>query len=601
MAPVLETRPTRIALWVFVVVLVYLRRLGVEGCSISPPTVVCSGGGRGCDIFNNQGLWEDRTPCRAAASVFPTTEAELVAAVAQAVKKKKKVNVVSGLAHSHTRLVCVGEGGFIISTRDYASTPLVNPTAKTITVEAGVIIRDLLNVAAKAGLAFPTSTSWDGVSAAGSVSTGAHGSGLVGKGSAINEYVVAMRLVIPAPASEGYAKVIELTEKDEDLKAARFALGTLGAISKITFALQPMFKRSVSLSLEDDAGLEDRLESFLRGYEFSNVYWYVGHGKAFMGKIHRAPVNRPGNGVNNAYQPTTVFNVETSASTYEAIQATEDSKKLCNRTGTSMNNRVSNGGGFLTDGIRFTGYPVVGFNHLMVASGSCEDYHQKHDNQSSCTASQIIDKNQSICAWDRRARGRLTFDLEIRVPLSRAREAILDLKKIRALNPESLCALEGSGIIMRTIKKSEGAYLGPAEDVVTFEIVYHRSRLAYVPTWDMDVYQEIEQMLIEKHGGSLHWGKSGGHLFQGLAQKSTVNLQQFLTVKKRFDPDGLFSNEWTNGLLGIGGHKVEVLKNGCALEKLCKCREDIHCAPQAGYLCRPGRVWKNARVCRKGN
>jgi FAD-dependent oxidoreductase len=185
-------------------------------------------------------------------------------------------------------------------------------------VEAGVVIRDLLDVAAKAGLAFPTSTSWDGVSAAGSVSTGAHGSGLVGKGSAINEYVVAMRLVIPAPASEGYAKVIELTEKDEDLKAARFALGTLGAISKITFALQPMFKRSVSLSLEDDADLEDRLEKFLRGHEFADVYWYVAQGKAIMGKVDRAPVDMPGDGLNRAsYQPTGMFNVEKSAANCE--------------------------------------------------------------------------------------------------------------------------------------------------------------------------------------------------------------------------------------------------------------------------------------------
>ena len=76
-----------------------------------------------------------------------------------------------------------------------------------------------------------------------------------------------------------------------------------------------MFKRSISLSLEDDAGLEDRLENFLRKYEFANVYWYVGHGKAFMGKIDRVPVDRPVNGLNQAsYQPTTVFNVEKSAS-----------------------------------------------------------------------------------------------------------------------------------------------------------------------------------------------------------------------------------------------------------------------------------------------
>ncbi|KAH9295968.1 hypothetical protein KI387_039556, partial [Taxus chinensis] len=227
---------------------------------------------------------------------------------------KQKINVIGPWAHSTTRVACVGEGGLIISTRDFASTPLVNAAAKTITIDPGVILRDLLDEAAKKGLAFPTSTSWDGVSAAGSVSTGAHGSGLVGKGSAINEYVVGLRIVVPAPASQGYAKVIQLTEADADLKAARFSLGTLGAISQITFALQPMFKRSVSLSLEDDSGLEDQLVGFLRGSEFANIYWYVSHGKALMGKIDKVSAHVAGVGVNKAsYQPTTVLKTEKSA------------------------------------------------------------------------------------------------------------------------------------------------------------------------------------------------------------------------------------------------------------------------------------------------
>jgi hypothetical protein len=63
----------------------------------------------------------------------------------------------------------------------------------------------------------------------------------------------------------------------------------------------------------------------------------------------------------------------------------------------------------------------------------------------------------------------------------------------------------------------------------------------------------------------------------------------------------LFSNDWTDGLLGIDGKGVEVLRDGCAMEKLCKCREDKHCAPHKDYLCKPGRIWKEARVCRKDN
>ena len=150
---------------------------------------------------------------------------------------------------------------------------------------------------------------------------------------------------------------------------------------------------------------------------------------------------------------------------------------------------------------------------------------------------------------------------------------------------------------MRSVKQSK-AYLGHSEDVITFEFEYLRARDAETPKWNMDVYEEIQQMLVEKYGGTLHWGKSGGYLFQDTSKRA-VSLKKFLKVKQEMDADGLFSNDWTDGLLGIDGKRVEVLREGCGLEKLCKCRQDEHCAPHKGYFCRPGRIWKGARVCRQ--
>ena len=268
---------------------------------------------------------------------------------------------------------------------------------------------------------------------------------------------------------------------------------------------------------------------------------------------------------------------------------------ICNLVANRTIQIAPNGLGFLNDGKRFTGYPVVGFNHRMQTSGKCEEIPEQIDE--SCTPTQILDKNETTCTWDRRVHRTLVSDVEVRVPVSQFREAVKDVKKIRDLSPQRMC--DSDLISLRSIKKSE-AYLGPSEDVVTIELLTYQLREEGTPKWNEDVYQEIEQMLIEKYGAGLHWAKSGGHLFGGLA-KRTVNFEGFLKVKERLDPAGVFSNDWTDGLFGLEGKNVEELRDGCALDKMCKCREDKHCAPDKGFLCKPGRVWDRARVCRNIN
>lgn len=607
--------------------------LCLEAFCSPPPSVQCKSNGKECEIFNYQGIWEDRSICRAAEAASPKTEAEILHAVARAVENKQKIKVVSTLAHSISKLVCVGDHGLIISTENYASVIGINKTAMTITVQGGAMMRDVIEEAAKEGLALPAMIYWNGVSAAGVVSTGAHGSGLMGRGSGVYEYVVGMRMVVPASPSEGYAKLITLTEADhdEELRGARLSLGTLGVISELTFVLQPMFKRSLSRPiLKDEKWLDNEISRFLRDHEFADVIWLPFHRLVVFRRIDRVPIDAPGDGLNIGIGiPSRAVDIENFDPL--GVQATEDYVGLCAFVGEQIIAFVANGsgGGFWNDGIKgFTGYPVTGFNHRMQTSGGCQgNYLQLHQHDTSgCTSNQILDKNQTVCPWDRRVTtSSFHFDMELRVPMSRLPETIKDIKKIRDLNPESMCE---SYVVFRSIKKSD-AYLGPAEDVVTLELFYHRPREANTPKLNEDVYEEMEQMVIEKHGGTMHWGKSGGYLFGGLAKRA-ANLVRFLQVKNRYDPEGLFSNEWTDGLLGIGekgaeevmcteydpegafsndwpdglfleiGEKgVEELRDGCALDKMCKCREDKHCAPEKGYFCRPGRVWKQARVCRK--
>jgi FAD-dependent oxidoreductase len=192
-------------------------------------------GDRDCVIKSTYGVWPDREDCVAAAAAFPTSERELVDAVASAVRDGRKVKVVSPWAHSIPKLACPGsDDGLVISTARYNARVAVDAGRRTAEAEAGVDLRQLVDAAARYGLALPYMPYWGGVSIAGLISTGAHGSSLFRKGGAVHEYVLALRLVVPAPAADGYARVLVLnSSRPDEFDAAKVALGVLGAISTV--------------------------------------------------------------------------------------------------------------------------------------------------------------------------------------------------------------------------------------------------------------------------------------------------------------------------------------------------------------------------------
>ncbi|CAL4990653.1 unnamed protein product [Urochloa decumbens] len=562
--------------------------VGLSGASPPPPPVACRHGTSDCTVTNAYGSFPDRTICRAANATFPRTEEELVAAVAAAAEAKRKVKVATKYSHSLPKLACPGgHEGTIISTEKLNRTLSIDKGKGLLTVESGMLLRDLIMVAGDAGLSLPHSPYFYGLTIGGMIAAGAHGSSLWGKGGAVHEYVVGLRIVTPAPASQGFAVVRELGADDPDLDAAKVSLGVLGVISQVTLELQPRFKRAVSFVTRDDSDLAEKIAVWGGLHEFGDVSWLPWQGKAIYREDNRVDVSTPGNGLNDC----SVFRAQPTLELI-AARAEEEQQEEKHTDGTSRCQPVANtslevlADGFTNDGESFTGFPVVGFQDRIQAFGSCLDSPE--------------DGLQSACGWDTRIRGPFMYDTGISVALSKAPAFVADLQRLRDLHYPggASCGVDaGRGVVMRYIRASS-AYLGKAEDSLDLDIFYYRSYDEGTPRAHADFYDELEQMALRKYGGVPHWGKNRDFAFVGAIARYP-EAAEFLKVKDRYDPDGIFSSEWSDKVLGTRG-SPSVVRPGCAIEGLCVCSDDSHCAPQQGYFCRPGKVYTEARVCTFG-
>ncbi|KAJ4770634.1 hypothetical protein LUZ62_054891 [Rhynchospora pubera] len=549
-----------------------------------PDPVQCVDGTSNCTMSNAYGAFPDRSICHGSQVVYPSSEEELLRVVAKAAASKTKMKAVTRFSHSIPKLACPGgSDGILISTLNLNRVISVDTTRMQITIESGMTLKDLIEAAAEANLALPHAPYWYGLTIGGMLSTGAHGSSLWGKGSAVHEYVIGMRVVTPAPAAQNFAVIRLLGIGDPDLDAAKVSLGVLGVISQVTLQLQPMFKGSITFSTRDDTDLAEKAVNFAYQHEFADIVWHPGHGKVVYRLDDRMPVNVLGEGVYNfiGFRPTATAAILANRLAEEAFEAAGNGNGKCLDSQVTTSTLSLARYGLMNSCGNITGYPVIGYQNKMQASGGCAFGNE--------------DLLLTACPWDPRIKGSFFHQTTVSIPLERVKEFILDLQKLRDLNPKALCGLElYSGILMRYVKASS-AYLGKTSDMIDFDITYYRSRNPATPRLYEDFIEEIEQIALFKYNGLPHWGKNRNIAFNGVIKKH-VNSRDFLRVKDRYDPDGLFSSEWSDQILGLTG-SVIVLKERCALEGLCICSEDLHCAPDKGYYCRPGKVYTDARVC----
>ncbi|XP_054788984.1 L-gulonolactone oxidase 3-like, partial [Prosopis cineraria] len=535
----------------------------------------------GCTLLNSYGAWADRASCHALNVTYPTTEQQLRLAVAYANRNNLKAKVVTKFSHTIPKLACPSaDNTLFISTEKYSSGIEIDAANLVVTVDSGVPLRDLIDRVEESGFSLVAAPYWEGVTVAGLIATGAHGSSWWGNGGAVHDHVVGLTIVVPASKSEGYAKILRLEQHDPLLNAARLSLGMLGAISKVKLLIKHRFKRSATYNFKDDVHMEDLYLEHANKYEFADITWYPSKHTAVYRYDSRVPLNVSGDGVYDfiGFQPNSIL-VSKSVREIEKLQENRrDVNGKCLTATTTVAYKKLMGNGLKNNGLIFTGYPVVGYQGKIQTSGSC-------------LYSTRIDTS---CAWDPRINGLFFYESTAIFSGSTFGDFVRDVKKLRDLNSQNFCGLDiYNGFLIRFIKASN-ASLGQSQDSVVIDFNYYRADDPSTPRLNQDVWEEVEQMAFFKYGAKPHWAKNRNVAFLGVQDKYP-KFKEFITAKQQLDPQNMFSSKWSDDLVyGKQGEKVD----GCALEGLCICSEDRHCSPQKGYFCRQGLVYKEARVCR---
>ncbi|KAM0902244.1 hypothetical protein ACQ4PT_019429 [Festuca glaucescens] len=575
------------------ILLLALCSLAPAALSVPPRPPVRCGGSGGCALSNAYAAWSsDRADCPVAAVAYPASEQDVVAAVARASAGGMRVKVVSGFAHTIPKLACPGDGiggannTLLISTARYAGVE-VDGAARTVTADAGAPLRAVIAAAEAGGLSLPAAPYWEGVSVAGAISTGSHGSSWWGQGGAVHDHVVGLTLVVPAGLNQGWARVVPLAKGDALFPAALVSLGLLGVVSKVTLALEPRFKRSISYDYRDDSTFQDDFADHAARHEFADIAWYPSQHQAVYRIDNRAPLNATGEGVNDfiGFQSTLIAVSAGIRALETSLENSRNAEGKCTMAKSEIAAKRLIGSGLRNSehAPLFTGYPVVGFQGKMQTSGSCAH----------SPAYNLL----AACAWDPRYKGLFFYESTAVFSPARFRSFVLDVKRLRDLvGADSMCGVDVyNGLLVRFVKRSE-ALLGQPEDSVVVDFNYYRASDPAAARLDQDVWEEVEQMAFVKHGARPHWAKNRMVAFRGV-QGKYPGWARFAAAKRQLDPRGLFDSPWSDDVVGNGlgggvGH------DGCALDGQCVCSEDRHCSPAQGYNCREGRVYTEARVCR---
>lgn len=186
----------------------------------------------------------------------PSSLEELIDDIRRGVKPVRIV----GSIHTFNDISMTSNDGTIINTSKL-NIINVNENNKTVTVECGTKLRDLLDVLEQYNLTLPVVTATNNISIVGGISTGSHGSNILN--GSMSSLVLSAELI----TENGSYKYIE----NNDINAIRCSLGCLGAIYSVTLKCVDLFSIIGTVLRDHWQNIAQELEMILQKYPYTDI------------------------------------------------------------------------------------------------------------------------------------------------------------------------------------------------------------------------------------------------------------------------------------------------------------------------------------------
>ena len=417
----------------------------------------------------------------------PRTEEEVSALVRRAAAEGRQVRVV-GAGHSFTAIAVTDD--VLVTLDDLAAVVDIDRETGLVRVQAGIRLTALNPLLHAAGLAMPNLGDIAYQSVAGAISTSTHGTGLGFR--SIADGVVGLRLV----TGDGFVLACDGGQNADLLHVARVGLGALGIVTEVTLRCVPAFNlHAIEEVLPIDEVL-DRFDGFAEATDHTEFFWMPHTGRALLKRNTRTTEAPP-----------------TPRNRRHALRRRW--KRFKNKE--LMENAVF---GALNHLGRLRPSLVPRLNGLVAGEGRAE----------------YLTTSYEVFASPRRVR---FYEMEYAVPREHGLEAFRRVQEVvdglgRPITfPVEFRILGGDDIPLSTASGRDTAYIAVH--------VFRGTRYE-------DYFRGVEAVM-DDYGGRPHWGKLHFQSAATLADRYP-GWEAFRSARARLDPDGRFSNDYLDRVLG---------------------------------------------------